>query len=511
MTIHVADIAVYQRTLALADLIQAGFGGVNVKISHELGTKSVHPDAHRYVADAREAGIGVSTFHWLTGRYRGADQAAYAYARMMELPGGATGVAHVVDVEDTQVPPTEEVWRDYCATMSSLLGRPIATYSGDWWWQPRMGAAASPWSPWLWSAPRAGYLLDYPGDDATEHWRGYGAWPQLAVMQYRVAPVITPDGGIPVSQSAIRHTEVWDLMRGMEMVVTSIPASTSLLAEFNWLAPARDKRSDGTIGDAAHRQSSSDHNPDETGRTPSEDSDSIDEVHARDVDSSGPWPPGWSMERCVQIILGLARRNNGNGLPGLQNVIYNRRIWSRSWGWEQRPYTGSNPHDKHAHFGFRYGSGSGASNPENFTGPWGIRAAREQELREQEEMDPLAGYSREQLVDMMEEAVINLHVRGVHAALDDAVYQGYDAETQKQGRAVRDFILSPDIVRNVWGDAATNPFTTVLNALENAAGARKDLRDVTGPQLEQLRAAVQDLQTLVLQALGQQPGAGGGA
>lgn len=169
------------------------------------------------------------------------------------------------------------------------------------------------------------------------------------------------------------------------MAVNSVPASTSLLEEFNWLAPGRDKTSDGTVGDSAHKQSASDHNPDETGNTGgAEDSDSIDEVHARDVDASGPWPSGWSMERCVQIILSYARAGK---LPGLQNVIYNRRIWSRSWGWSEDSYSGSNPHDKHSHFSFRYGSGSGSSNPENFTGPWGIKVTREAEIEEAEEMN----------------------------------------------------------------------------------------------------------------------------
>lgn len=380
VTVHVADIAIYQDGLTLVDLRQAGFDGINVKISHELGIKNTHPDAHRYVREARVMGVGVSTFHWLTGRAPGADQAAFAFSQMQQLPGGTTGLAHVVDVEDTTHPPTAAHWRDYVQTFSRLLGRPIATYSGDWWWADHMnGLPPLAGSPWLWSAPRAGYLPDYPGDAAGTAWRGYGPWPQLAIMQYRVSVIV----GINVSQSAVRDHGVWDEMRGVSSVAwENTDASNSLVAEINWLAPNRDKASDGTIGDAAHKASSSDHNVDDgpdQGTTPSEDADSIPETHARDVDSSGPWPPGWSMERIVQIILGLARRNL---VPGLQNVIYRRRIWSRSWGWTERDYTGSNPHDKHAHFGFRYGSGDGASNPENFTGPWGIKAARLKELEE---------------------------------------------------------------------------------------------------------------------------------
>src|ERR1700754_499121 len=155
MTIFIADIASYQRGLTLADLTQAGFTGINVKISHELGIKSVDTDARSFVAAARDSGIGVSPFHWLTGRAPGADQAAFAYTQMQSLPGGAGGLAHVVDVEDETWPATLKHWQDYCATMHQLLGRPIATYSGDWWWLDHMGGAGGgTHSPWLWSAPR---------------------------------------------------------------------------------------------------------------------------------------------------------------------------------------------------------------------------------------------------------------------------------------------------------------------------------------------------------------------
>lgn len=172
------------------------------------------------------------------------------------------------------------------------------------------------------------------------------------------------------------------------MAVNSVPSSTSLVEEVNWLAPGRDKSSDGTIGDSAHASSASNHNPDETGNTGgNEDSDSINEVHARDIDNSGPWPPGWNMERIVQII--LARCRAGIETRAFE-IIYNRRIWTAARDWIEREYRGSNPHDHHAHFSFRYGSGSGQSNPENRTGPWGIREARELELappKQEDEMD----------------------------------------------------------------------------------------------------------------------------
>jgi hypothetical protein len=146
----------------------------------------------------------------------------------------------------------------------------------------------------------------------------------------------------------------------------------SLRNEFNELAPSRDKSSDGSIGDGAHASSSSDHNPDETGATPYEDADSRNEVHAIDVDEDLR-QAGWSMTRAVQII--VTRHREGRD-DRLQNVIYERKIYSRSWGWTARTYTGSNPHDKHAHFSARYTTAA-----ESNTRSWGLLEAQEADDR----------------------------------------------------------------------------------------------------------------------------------
>jgi hypothetical protein len=145
-----------------------------------------------------------------------------------------------------------------------------------------------------------------------------------------------------------------------------IPCLVTLRAEFNKLAPARDKASDGWIGNAAHAAESSDHNGDESGRTPYEDADHVDEVHAIDVDDDLN-KAGWTMERCLQII--ITRHRNGKD-DRLQNVIYNRRIWSRSWGWSARAYTGASAHTEHAHFSARYTTAQ-----EGDTKAWGLLAA----------------------------------------------------------------------------------------------------------------------------------------
>ncbi|KUL29221.1 hypothetical protein [Actinoplanes awajinensis] len=142
-----------------------------------------------------------------------------------------------------------------------------------------------------------------------------------------------------------------------------VPCLVSLRTEFDTLAPHRDRTSDGSIGNPAHARSSSDHNPDETGNTPSEDADRVNEVHAIDVDDDLR-KPGWTMARAVQVIVGRHRAGKDDRL---QNVIFDRQVWSRSWGWAARDYAGPSPHTEHAHFSARYTTAQ-----ERDTRPWGL-------------------------------------------------------------------------------------------------------------------------------------------
>lgn len=94
--------------------------------------------------------------------------------------------------------------------------------------------------------------------------------------------------------------------------------------------PHRDKSSDGTIGDTAHQQEHSEHNPDANGV-----------VRAEDI-SNDP-KNGPSSEALAQVI--VKSRD-----PRVLYVISNRKISNstiQNWAW--RPYNGSNPHDHHCH------------------------------------------------------------------------------------------------------------------------------------------------------------------
>lgn len=136
-----------------------------------------------------------------------------------------------------------------------------------------------------------------------------------------------------------------------------IAAGHALFAEFDRIAPSRDHASDGDIGDAAHQNEVSDHNPDETGNVPIHDADHTNEVHAIDVDNTLR-ESDLTMEKCVQFLLGRCR---SGAEKRLRYIIYNRRIWSASSGWVQKTYTGASAHTEHAHFSFSYISSLEAS------------------------------------------------------------------------------------------------------------------------------------------------------
>ena len=211
MTQYLVDISRWQVNrsdpLDLGLAYEAGFGYVNVALNNYGTDAGVW--ARDYVDWARDLGMGVSTYWWLRGNPPGAYQAALAFERMCGL-GGPDQMAHIVDIEDTKDPPDYHAWTEYVDTMQGLLGRPIANYSGDWWWASRGWVGVSS-TPYLHAAPNSGYLGEYPGD-TSPHWTaGYGGWNELSIMQYAVAPL--PGTG-KCSLSAIRNPAVMQVLVG---------------------------------------------------------------------------------------------------------------------------------------------------------------------------------------------------------------------------------------------------------------------------------------------------------
>jgi len=221
MTAYIADVARWQKGLALTELVKAGFGAVNIKTSHGLTVgEPLYPDQPDDIARAREARaakLRLCTFHWLDGSASGVEQANVAFSRIKAL-GGPTGVAHSVDAEEKDLPPTWAIWFDYVNTMQKLLGRPILTYTGDWWWKPRFGSKnAGAITPYLWAAPNDGYVGSYPGDKSPLWKAGYSGWTNLSAMQYAVEPPFGPGvtTTVKVSKTAIRDLNVWKATSGV--------------------------------------------------------------------------------------------------------------------------------------------------------------------------------------------------------------------------------------------------------------------------------------------------------
>lgn len=99
------------------------------------------------------------------------------------------------------------------------------------------------------------------------------------------------------------------------------------------------------IGDKAHKKRVSGHNEDDTPgvRAELQDSDSVPEHRAIDV-MLGPHFSKSDGDALVSALVSSAEARNR-----LYYVIFYRYIWSRSHGWERRPYDGDNPHTDHVH------------------------------------------------------------------------------------------------------------------------------------------------------------------
>lgn len=139
------------------------------------------------------------------------------------------------------------------------------------------------------------------------------------------------------------------------------PTLRVLRDEINERWPHRDKTSDGTLGNASHAAGTSDHNPDLRGV-----------VCALDVDEDlwGPTDPAPSFHSgtpAAGLVGELIKNAQAGDTPQLFYVIYERKIYSRTYGWMKQDYEGANAHDHHVHISVYHDPKYADS-----TKPWGI-------------------------------------------------------------------------------------------------------------------------------------------
>lgn len=133
------------------------------------------------------------------------------------------------------------------------------------------------------------------------------------------------------------------------------PALVKLRSEINALFPRRDKTSDGWIGDPSHSARTSDHNPDWSAGGV---------VRAIDVDVDDHDPTKDIRRMVLEACIGD---------PRVWYVISNGVIYSRTFGWAARTYTGPSGHFGHVHVSIQGANGISrelAQRIENDTSSW---------------------------------------------------------------------------------------------------------------------------------------------
>lgn len=127
------------------------------------------------------------------------------------------------------------------------------------------------------------------------------------------------------------------------------PCLDTLRRQVNEAHPGRDKSSDGTIGNAEHAARKSDHNP---------DADNV--VCAIDL-TDDETPPGFEVDTFADEVIAeqIALPSKDRRITYVINDGKIRRTYIRPAtasgrpylrAGQAEPYTGPNPHDKHAHF-----------------------------------------------------------------------------------------------------------------------------------------------------------------
>lgn len=187
-------------------------------------------------------------------------------------------------------------------------------------------------------AEREGFELWEPRDNLRfgfrllkRHYTAKGSW-QAAATAYNGKP----EYGVTFAR---RMGEWKDRLEIEEAPVATwfpAPSLIKLRDEVDAAYPGRSKKSDGLLGDAAHSARVSQHNPNR------DSSDDVPDgaVTAIDITATN----SALREKVLKATIGSSR---------VWYVISQGKIYSRTYGWAERDYTGSNPHDTHIHVSLR--------------------------------------------------------------------------------------------------------------------------------------------------------------
>lgn len=135
---------------------------------------------------------------------------------------------------------------------------------------------------------------------------------------------------------------------GSQMAWRLAKSLETLRDQVNALYPVRDKSSDGTIGDASHAATTSDHNPNDDGV-----------VTAMDITHDPAH--GLNARKLAEML--VASRD-----PRIKYIISNAQIISSTVSpWQWRPYSGANAHRAHVHI-----SVEGPAKYADDASPWAI-------------------------------------------------------------------------------------------------------------------------------------------
>jgi hypothetical protein len=124
------------------------------------------------------------------------------------------------------------------------------------------------------------------------------------------------------------------------------PSLKNLFSEIDAVWPRRDRRTDGWYASPSVRKTKG-HNPGHNGYS-----------HAIDVDRDGINPT---------LLINRIKKDGGI----LWYVIWSRTLYSNTYGWKPRPYTGKNPHTDHLHIEIYQ-----TDKAESYRGRWGVDLGR---------------------------------------------------------------------------------------------------------------------------------------